>query len=442
MTGKIKTRDGILYAVINYKDNYGRYKQKWISTKLKERGNKKLAKEILEQEMEKFKNEINNENWTNINEQPKDIIFMDYVKDYLYSKSGVVSVSTFRGYENLWRHMCNFFGMNLKLKDVTYNHILDFYNHLSHERGLKNVSIKKYQELLAPALRLAYRDDLIPKNPYEFMPKLKREKRKQNFYDIDELTKLFEVTDQTELKLIVRVCAYYGFRRSELLGIRWKSIDFKRKTITIENKVLNVDKKIFTSEVLKTDSSNRTMPLLPEIEELLLQRKEEIEKNKYLYGKKYNQDYLDYVFVDNLGNLYLPDHITHLFHKIIKKNNLKHLRFHDLRHSCASILVNKNVPMKNIQDWLGHSTYNLTADTYSHLKYDNKIESANIISECFAKKEEQKPIIEEEPTIEIKAPLQTHFPKTRVDLDYEIKMLEKELEYKKQLKKKQSDFEM
>ena len=97
MTGKIKTRDGILYAVINYKDNYGRYKQKWISTKLKERGNKKLAKEILEQEMEKFKNEINNENWTNINEQPKDIIFMDYVKDYLYSKSGVVSVSTFRG---------------------------------------------------------------------------------------------------------------------------------------------------------------------------------------------------------------------------------------------------------------------------------------------------------------------------------------------------------
>lgn len=182
------------------------------------------------------------------------------------------------------------------------------------------------------------------------------------------------------------------------------------------------------------------MPLLPEIEELLLQRKEEIEKNKYLYGKKYCQDYLDYVFVNDLGKLYLPDHITHLFHKIIKKHNLKHLRFHDLRHSCASILVNKNVPMKNIQDWLGHSTYNLTADTYSHLKFDNKIESANIISECFAKKEEPKPIIEQEPTIEIKT--QTQPPKTQVDLDYEIRMLERELEYKKQLKKKQSDFEM
>ena len=88
--------------------------------------------------------------------------------------------------------------------------------------------------------------------------------------------------------------------------------------------------------------------------------------------------------------------------------------------------------MKNIQDWLGHSTYNLTADTYSHLKFDNKIESANIISECFAKKEE--------PTIEITP--QTQPPKTSVDLDYEIKMLEQELEYKKQLRKKQSDFEM
>ena len=157
------------------------------------------------------------------------------------------------------------------------------------------------------------------------------------------------------------------------------------------------------------------MPLLPEIEELLLQRKEEIEKNKYLYGKKYCQDYLDYVFVNDLGKLYLPDHITHLFHKIIKKHHLKHLRFHDLRHSCASILVNKNVPMKNIQDWLGHSTYNLTADTYSHLKFDNKIESANIISECFAKKKEQEPIIEQEPTIEIKTQTQTIYAKSIVN---------------------------
>jgi hypothetical protein len=86
------------------------------------------------------------------------------------------------------------------------------------------------------------------------------------------------------------------------------------------------------------------------------------------------------VFVDDLGKLYLPDYVTMYFRKLLIKNNLKLIRFHDLRHSCASLLANRKIPMKNIQEWLGHSSYTLTADTYSHLNYDSKLESANVIS--------------------------------------------------------------
>ena len=75
----------------------------------------------------------------------------------------------------------------------------------------------------------------------------------------------------------------------------------------------------------------------------------------------------------------LPDRVTKTFQRIIKKNKLKHIRFHDLRHSCASLLVSKGVPMKNIQEWLGHANFNTTADVYSHLDFSAKEMSASVI---------------------------------------------------------------
>lgn len=83
----------------------------------------------------------------------------------------------------------------------------------------------------------------------------------------------------------------------------------------------------------------------------MLNRKQQIENNMLLYVNSYNHKYDDYIFVDDLGNLFLPDYVSHKFRDLLEKNNLKHIRFHDLRHSCASLLANKNIPMKNIQEW-------------------------------------------------------------------------------------------
>lgn len=416
MTGHLKVRNGIYYAVINFKDRNGKYKQKWISTGLKERGNKKQAKQFLEKELKSFSDE-------KVSEQPSvsqnNISFMAFIKKYIEDKKTILSPSTYAGYLHIYQTLHEFYGDNLKLKDVTYLNLLDFYNYMKNERHVKNNSIKRYKEILSPALSLAYRDDLIPKNPYEFMPKLKREKTKLEYYNKGELEKLFEITDKTPIGLIVRVATFYGFRRSEILGLRWKSIDFNNKTITIENKVLNIKKEIICSEVLKTLSSNRTLPLLPEIEEPLLKRKSEIEKNKVLYGSCYNHKFDEYVFVNDIGDLYLPDFITHYFGDLLKKRNLKHIRFHDLRHSCASLLVANGVPMKNIQEWLGHSSYNLTADTYSHLDFESKKQSSNVISKALSNE------------------------KTDTDLDDEIQKLEQLLKEKQeQRRKKLMDIEM
>ena len=421
MKGSVRVRNGTLYAVISYKDNLGQYKQKWISTGLKERGNKKQAQKILETELEKF-------TLPHIEENPQpaqknDIIFIDYIYDYIKSKEKELSPNVYQSYMECWKIMKKHFGNKLKLKDVTYHHIEDYYDYLKNTRKNKNITIKHHAVILSPALRLAYRDDLIAKNPYEFMPKIKKEKSKMEYYNKEELEKLFEVTDKSPLKLIVRVAAYYGFRRSELVGLKWDAIDFKNKMITIKHKVLHVNNKFYLSDTLKTTASHRTLPLLPEIESLLIERKEEIEKNKELFKKSYNHKYDEYVFVDDIGDLINPDIISNRFRTLLRKNHLKHIRFHDLRHSCASLLVASKVPMKNIQEWLGHSNFNTTADVYSHLDYSSKYESANALSKAlsFDKTEEKQ---------------------SKEEIDDDIEKLEKLLEEKKKLKQKKKDFEM
>ena len=421
MKGSVRVRNGTLYAVISYKDNLGQYKQKWISTGLKERGNKKQAQKILETELEKFTLHPIEENPQPA--QKNDIIFIDYIYDYIKSKEKELSPNVYQSYMECWKIMKKHFGNKLKLKDVTYHHIEDYYDYLKNTRKNKNITIKHHAVILSPALRLAYRDDLIAKNPYEFMPKIKKEKSKMEYYNKEELEKLFEVTDKSPLKLIVRVAAYYGFRRSELVGLKWDAIDFKNKMITIKHKVLHVDNQFYLSDTLKTTASHRTLPLLPEIESLLIERKEEIEKNKELFKKSYNHKFDEYVFVDDIGDLINPDIISNRFRTLLRKNHLKHIRFHDLRHSCASLLVASKVPMKNIQEWLGHSNFNTTADVYSHLDYSSKYESANALSKAlsFDKTEEKQ---------------------SKEEIDDDIEKLEKLLEEKKKLKQKKKDFEM
>lgn len=120
----------------------------------------------------------------------------------------------------------------------------------------------------------------------------------------------------------------------------------------------------------------RTLPLVPQFREMLLERYSFQEECKRVCGKSYNKEYLDYVCVDEMGNLLNPDYITQCFSRLLEKNKLRHIRFHDLRHTCASMLLKNGVPMKQIQEWLGHSDFSTTANIYAHLDYTAKLNSA------------------------------------------------------------------
>ena len=102
------------------------------------------------------------------------------------------------------------------------------------------------------------------------------------------------------------------------------------------------------------------------------------------YRDSYNKEYREYIFVDSIGKIFRPEYITDHFSLLLKKQNLRHIRFHDLRHSCASLLLAKNIPMKAIQEWLGHSTYSTTANLYTHLEGNTKNVSANVLANAIS----------------------------------------------------------
>ena len=105
-----------------------------------------------------------------------------------------------------------------------------------------------------------------------------------------------------------------------------------------------------------------------------------------LSGLNSERAYLDYIYVNQIGEIVKPGFVTAHFSAVLKANNLPHIRFHDLRHSCASLLFAQGVSLKEIQTWLGHSTIGTTANIYTHLDENNKLSSANAILSILPKK--------------------------------------------------------
>lgn len=273
------------------------------------------------------------------------------------------------------------------MKDLKPVHIQKFYDSL-YAKGLNGNSILHYHANIRKALDTAMKLDIIPTNPAD---KIERPKKNQfigDHYTLEELQILFEKSKNDPLELVILIASFYGLRRSEVLGLKWSAFDFTNNTITIKHKVIEaiVDDKrtLLLKDKTKNKSSYRSLPLIQEIKEALLEHKKKIENNKKVCGNSYMKEYKDYIFVDSIGKIFRPEYITDHFSLLLKKQNLRHIRFHDLRHSCASLLLAKNVPMKAIQEWLGHSTYSTTANLYTHLESNTKNISANVLSEAIS----------------------------------------------------------
>lgn len=187
-----------------------------------------------------------------------------------------------------------------------------------------------------------------------------------------------------KIELAVILASFYGLRRSEVVGLKWSAIDLVNRTITIKHTVTSgtLDGKFIEieSDRTKNKASRRTLPLVDTFYDLLIRMKEQQEVHRFSYGSSYCTDYMEYIYVNELGQRIKPGYITQNFPILLNKHGFRHIRYHDLRHSCASLLLASGISMKEVQEWLGHSDYATTANIYSHLEYNTKVSSAQIMS--------------------------------------------------------------
>ena len=316
-----------------------------------------------------------------------DVLFADFMEQWLEIVKSTVSIPTYSSYVNAVKSIIApyFRKKKILLRDLQAHDIQMFYQ--EQLQRVKASSVIHYHANIHKALKYAVKNDMIPSNPADKVERPKQDKFYGNFYDRDELNKLFEAVAGTKLELPVLLGAFYGLRRSEIVGLKWSAIDFEQNTITISHTVTscNLDGKcvIVAKDTTKTKSSRRTLPLVPYFHEKLLAVKAQQERNQKLCGRSYNREFLEYICVDDIGDRFKPNYITSQFPRLLERNGFRKIRFHDLRHSCASLLLASGVPMKHIQEWLGHSDFSTTANIYAHLDYSSKLTSASAMESNF-----------------------------------------------------------
>ena len=374
VAGHLTLKNGRYYAVLNYRNAGGQRKTKWIALGLPEKGNKRKA----EAELAKLRAEF--EPPKEVGDLSSDMLFADYLLEWLEIAKGRLAVATYSSYAVMINKPIGpyFRQRNLTLRELEARHLQMFYSEML--RKVKPNTVIHYHAIIHSALKYAVKTDMLAQNVADKVDRAKKNSFQPVFLSAEEMQKMFEALRGTKLELPVLVAAFYGFRRGEVLGLKWDAIDFERGTISVIRTVttITVDGKQteIEQQSAKTKSSLRTLPLIGSFRESFLQVKEAQELNKQVCGNCYNYEYDGFVFVDELGERMRANYLTSTFPKFLEDHGLRRMRFHDLRHSSASLLLANHVPLKQIQEWLGQSDFSTTANIYAHLDAASKQNTA------------------------------------------------------------------
>lgn len=331
VAGHLQEKNGIYYVVLTYKTYDGKRKTKWQSTGLPIKGNKRRAEAMMRELQDDFEPPVDP------NGPPsKAMLFADYLVQWLEIAKSTVKLTTYASYKELSnsRIIPYFRNLGVTLGDLKAVHIQAFYQE-QLERVKPNTVIH-YHAVIHRALKYAVKTDLIDVNPADKVDRPKKNEFTGNFYSKDEMNALFDAVRGSKIEVAVMLTAFYGLRRSEVVGLKWAAVDFEQNTIEICHTVTTV--RLDGKEVLvesngtKTKSSKRTLPLVPVFRERLLALQEEQKENRKLCGRCYNKKYADYICVDAMGNLLKPDYLSNSFQIILQNYHLRRIRFHDLRH--------------------------------------------------------------------------------------------------------------
>lgn len=359
--GCLRNKNGRYYTVIHYIDSSGKRRTKEKATGLEvKRGNKKLAQEILAERLNEYRNAYS------LDAVAEKIYFEDYLEKWMGRIRKEVRANTYETYRaQMDNHVLPYFKQkHILLRKLKHRDIQQYYNY-ELEQGMSASSVKKYHANIHKALDEAVRDELIPANPSDKAILPQKQKSKINPYTAEEAEALFKAVEGTKMEVPVKLATMFGLRREEVLGLRWSAIDFSKRTLRINHTCVLVGNAAVNVNRTKNESSNRTLCMTDDMASYLKGVKKQQREQQLKQGEQYV--YTDYVCIDEYGQQLKPNYISERFRETLKKNGLRHIRFHDLRHTCASLLMNHGYETADISKMLGHSTITTTVDIYGHI---------------------------------------------------------------------------
>lgn len=381
----VQSKKGRLYAVMQVKKD-GTSKPVWRALGLPEGANKTKVNKAFREVVAQYEQEFWEEQERG-GRPPADIPVYDYLVSYLKRVEPELQKNTIVSYRSMTNGKIRRYFQrrpqltvgNLKPQDIQ-----DFYQSLFADGVVANTVIH-YHALLRRAFQQAFKEERIDANPFDRVGRPKKNKFHGENYTQEELLTLLHLAKGDVIYPAILLAGAMGLRRSEALGVRWSRIDWEKRTVLLDTKIVeyreNGKKQVEPVEEMKNKSSRRTLPLPDPVVEMLQVQKEHREVYRKMFQGSYNAQYLDYVCVNQLGELLRPSYVTDHFRELLEKYGLRHIRFHDLRHTFASLLINQDVPLINVSNFLGHSDLSTTANIYAHLDKASKQASAAVISD-------------------------------------------------------------
>ena len=275
------------------------------------------------------------------------------------------SPSTYRGYEQTSRMYIEPMLGRIPFDRLSGKDVQHMLNQL-HDSGLSPASVKNVNATLKSALSRAMKWGMIDRNAAKLATPPKQIKYHPHPLTAEQADRLLQFVANHRYEAMFYLALMMGLRRGEILGVRWSDIDFALGVLRVRQALQRIPRQGVQVQQVKSEKSRRNIPLPPIVMRALLRRQDRQQQERKASGTRWKQD-SDFVFTSRDGARLMTEEPTRHLNEALDGAKLPHVRFHDLRHSAASLLLSKGVPMKVIQEIMGHSSFQITADTYSHL---------------------------------------------------------------------------
>lgn len=375
MRGHIRKR-GVGYQIvvdIGRDPLTGKRKQKSVGGfKTKKEAEKALAEMIAKVEKGEYFEETN-------------MTLEEYLNKWLEYTKYNVSENTYIFYKEITtKRLIPMLG-KIELKKLKAINIQTFLTEILNSENVSPTTVRHYYNVLNIALNQAVKMQLIQINPCNSVIPPKKKENKINVLTPEQVKILLDFTKESEFSVMyipLHLALFCGLRRGEILGLQWNNVDFENNLIRISDNMVKVGTKAKMTTP-KSDNSVRTVAILNETVNILKQHRKKQLENKLLFGSQYNDTNFVCTWPD--GRHLKPDYLTHTLKKLLKKCNLPDIRFHDLRHTHATLLLMQGVNPKIVAERLGHSKVDITLDTYSHVLPEMQQEAVRKLDELFKK---------------------------------------------------------